>query len=55
MSLNRGLRAEHLHPAGKQTIAAMLAKGWMELQPDGRTYRKTLAGDEALKANIPVR
>jgi hypothetical protein len=55
MSLTQGLRTEHLHPAGKQTIAVMLAKGWIELQPDGRTYRKTAAGDEALKAPIPVK
>jgi hypothetical protein len=44
-----------MHPAGKQIIAGMLAKGWIEKQPDGRTYCKTQAGEEALKAIIPVK
>jgi predicted transcriptional regulator len=55
MSLTRGLPAEHLHPAGKQIIAGMLAKGWIEKQPDGRTYCITPAGDEALRALIPMK
>ena len=53
MSLTRGLPPERLHPAGKQVIAGMQAKGWIEKQADGRTYCITLAGDEALRAIIP--
>jgi hypothetical protein len=52
MSLTRGLRPEQLHPAGRVIIARMLAKGWIEKQPDGRTYCITPAGKEALKAII---
>ena len=55
MSLTRGLRPEQMHPAGKIVIAGMLAKGWIEKQPDGRTYCITQAGDEAMKALIPVK
>ena len=55
MSLARGLRPEQLHPAGKQIIAGMLAKRWIEKQPDGRTYCITPTGHEALKAIIPVK
>ena len=54
MSLTRGLPPEHLHPAGQQTIAVLLAKGWIEKQPNGRIYCITQAGDEALKAIIPI-
>jgi hypothetical protein len=52
MSPTRGLRSEQLHPAGKIVIAGMLAKGWIEKQPDGRTYCITPGGKEALKAII---
>jgi len=52
-SLIRGLAPERLHPAGKQVIAGMQAKGWIEKQADGRTYCITPAGDEALRAIIP--
>jgi predicted transcriptional regulator len=44
-----------MHPAGKQTILKMLAKGWIEKQADGRTYCITPEGQEALKAIIPVK
>jgi hypothetical protein len=54
MSFTRGLRPEQL-PAGKIAIAGMLAKGWIEKQPDGRTYCITPAGDEALRAPIPTK
>ena len=54
MSFTRGLRPEQL-PAGKQMIASMVAKRWIEKQPDGRSYCKTPAGDEALKAIISVK
>jgi predicted transcriptional regulator len=52
MSPTRGRPLEQLHPAGRIIIARMLAKGWIEKQPDGRTYCITPAGDEALKAII---
>jgi hypothetical protein len=55
MSRTRGLTFERLQPAGKQTVAGMVAKGWIEKQPDGRTYCITPAGDAALKAIIPVK
>ena len=54
MSRTRGLPPVQLHPAGRVIIAGMLAKGWIEKQPDGRTYCITPAGDEALKAIIPA-
>jgi hypothetical protein len=59
MSLTKGLRPEHLYPAGKQIIAGMLRKGWIEKQPDGSTLlhypcrRRSIEGDyshEALSA-----
>jgi hypothetical protein len=57
MSLTRGLSSEELHPAGKQTIATMLAKGWIERRSNdlGRpVYFITAAGQAALRAPIPV-
>jgi hypothetical protein len=51
-----GLPLEKLHPAGKQTVAGMLAKGWIETQLDagsGARYCITPAGEAALKAKIP--
>jgi len=42
-----------MHPAGKQIIAGMLKKGWIEKQSDGRAYCITAAGAAALKAVIP--
>jgi hypothetical protein len=55
MSPTQGLLPDKMHPAGRQTIAGMVAKGWIEKQPDGRTYCITPAGDAALKAVIPVK
>ncbi len=55
MSPTKGLLTEQLHPAGKLTIAGMLKKGWIEKQPDGRTYCITAAGDAALRAVIPTK
>jgi len=49
-----GLPLEKLYPAGKVLIASMVAKGWIKKQPDGRTYCRTSAGDEALRAIIPL-
>ena len=54
MSLTRGIRPEQL-PAGKNIIASLVAKDWIEKQPDGRSYCITPAGEEALKAIIPVK
>jgi hypothetical protein len=55
MSHTRGLTFQRLQPAGKQTVAGMVAKGWIEKQPDGRTYCIMPAGDAALRAFIPVK
>ena len=54
MSPTRGIRPEQLHPAGKQMIASMVAKGWIKKQPDGRTFCITPAGETALRAVIPT-
>ncbi|MDO8398096.1 MAG: hypothetical protein Q7T45_09780 [Bradyrhizobium sp.] len=43
-----------LYPAKTNTIATMLAKGWIEKQAGPYPkYRITAAGEAALKANIP--
>jgi hypothetical protein len=44
-----------LHPAGKETVATMLSKGWIssEVDPHGLQYRMTSAGEAAFKARIP--
>jgi hypothetical protein len=55
MRPTRGLRPEQMHPAGKQMIATMVAKGWIKKQSDGLTYCITPAGGEALKALIPMK
>jgi hypothetical protein len=51
MSPDRGLPLERLYPSGKQTVAGMVAKGWIERRPDG--YYITTAGLEALRTPIP--
>jgi hypothetical protein len=56
MSLTIGTPSEKLHPAGRQTVAKMVAKGWIERRSNaqGRTvYCITSLGLEALKAPIP--
>jgi hypothetical protein len=35
MSATKGLPIEKLHPSGRQTVAGMVAKGWIERRPDG--------------------
>jgi hypothetical protein len=53
---NPGLSLEKLHPAGSQTVAGMLAKGWIAKEVDARRgaqYSITSAGEAALKAQIP--
>ena len=45
-----------LYPAQTNTIATMLAKGWIEMHPGPHPkYRITAAGDAALKVTIPSR
>jgi hypothetical protein len=58
MSATEELPLEKLHPAGKQTVTGMLAKGWIERRSDGGGrlgYCITAAGQKALKAKIPDR
>jgi hypothetical protein len=38
LTLTRGLSLQQLYPAGRLLIKSMVAKGWIEKQPDGRTY-----------------
>jgi hypothetical protein len=56
MSAERGLPSSALHPAGKNTIAGMLANGWIVKQAvgGGVKYLITPAGEAALKAKIPT-
>jgi hypothetical protein len=57
MSVKKGLSSEELHPAGKQTIATMVAKGWIERRSNDLglpEYFITAAGQAALRAPIPV-
>ena len=57
MSATHGLPSKQMHPAGKITIARMLAKGWIKTQMvagDGVKYLITPAGEAALKAKIPI-
>jgi hypothetical protein len=55
MSRTRGLTFESLQPAGKQTVAGMVAKGWIQKNLGDGTYCITPAGDATLKAIIPVK
>jgi hypothetical protein len=57
MSATRGLPSTQMHPAGKGTIAGMLAKGWIKKQTaagGGLSYLITPAGEAALRAKIPL-
>jgi len=57
MSTTQGLPSTQMHPAGKSTIAGMLAKGWIKTQMvpgGGASYLITPAGEAALKAKIPL-
>jgi hypothetical protein len=57
MSADQGLPSSKLHPAGKNTIAGMVAKGWITKQivaGGGAKYLITPAGEAALKAKIPL-
>jgi hypothetical protein len=53
-----GLPLAKLHPVGKQTVAGLLAKGWVLKYVDvrqGPLYRITVAGEAALTAKIPTK
>jgi hypothetical protein len=57
MSATHALPAKQMHPAGKSTIAGMLAKGWIKTQMvggGGASYLITPKGEAALKAIIPL-
>jgi hypothetical protein len=57
MRADEGLSSSELHPAGKSTIAGMLAKGWIKKQmivSRGARYLITPEGQAALKAKIPL-
>jgi hypothetical protein len=57
LNAEQGIPTYKLHPAGKKTIASMLAKGWIVKQMaagDGVKYLITPAGGAALKAKIPL-
>jgi hypothetical protein len=53
---SQGLSKDRLHPAGKHTLAKMLAKGWIERRSElgGVRYLITPDGEAALKAPIPM-
>ena len=48
------LTAREREPTGQQTIQKMVAKGWLERGVKPGTYRITAAGDEALRAPLPM-
>jgi len=52
LTLTKGLTLLQLYPAGRILIANMVAKGWIELQADGRTYCRTPLGEQAMKIII---
>jgi hypothetical protein len=45
--------SEKLYPAGKQIVAKMVAKGWIERRSDDHVCCITATGLEALRAPIP--
>jgi hypothetical protein len=56
MSPSEGLPIEKMHPAGRHTVAGMLAKGWIERRSDDRgraIYCITEAGYDALRTPLP--
>ncbi len=57
MSPTHGLPLAKLHPAGRKTIAGMVAKGWIDKVVDanaGAGFCITPAGKAALEAKIPT-
>lgn len=55
LTLTRGLSLEQLYPAGRLLIKSMVAKGWIEKQPHGRTYCRTVKGEQAMKIVLKIR
>jgi hypothetical protein len=55
LTFSRGLTLSQLYPAGRILIASMVAKGWIERQPDGKTYCRTTKGEEAMKITLKIR
>lgn len=55
LSIAGALPFEKLYPAGQQTVAGMVAKGWIEKHLDTVEikYLITPAGAAALRAKIP--
>ena len=53
LTLTRGLSLDQLYPAGRLLITNMVKKGWIQRQPDGRTYCRTVKGEQAMK--IPLK
>ena len=51
----RELTATELHPANSNTIKIMLAKGWIKSGSSDFNFRITLAGEVALRAELPMR
>jgi hypothetical protein len=51
----KSLSLVQLYPAGENTIAGMVSKGWIvsEALAQGRYFRITPAGAEAFRAKIP--
>ena len=54
LTLARGLSLQQLYPAGRLLINSMVAKGWIEKQPDGRTYCRTPEGEKAMKIILKI-
>jgi hypothetical protein len=50
-----GLSLYQLYPAGRLLLNSMVAKGWIELKPDGKTYCRTDKGEQAMKIPLNVR
>ena len=57
LNAEQGQPSSKLHPAGKKTIAGMIAKGWIKEQivgDQGASCVITPEGEAALKAKIPL-
>lgn len=52
LTRTQGLTLNELYPAGRLLLNNMLAKGWIERQPDGKTYCRTLKGEQAMKLKL---
>jgi hypothetical protein len=54
LPLTRGLSLQQRYPAGRLLISNMVAKDWIEKQLDGRTYRRTPEGKQAMKIILKI-